>query len=68
MENFDLAGCFYERGCLWVPPCTGQKHTSFKMDCCFTPSDGYVVGSSEDGQVFYWELVEGDVVDSFQVR
>ena len=24
----------------------GHKHSSFKMDCCFTPSDAYVVGSS----------------------
>ena len=30
------------------------------MDCCFTPSDGYAVGSSEDGKVFYWEVVSHD--------
>lgn len=24
----------------------GHKHSSVKMDCCFTPSDAYVVGSS----------------------
>lgn len=46
----------------------GHKHTSFRMDCCFTPSDGYAVGSSEDGRVFYWEVLEGDVVDSFQAH
>lgn len=47
---------------------TGHKHSSFKMDCCFTPSDAYVAGSSEDGRVFYWELVEAQQVECFQAH
>lgn len=35
------------------------------MDCCFTPSDAYAVGSSEDGRVLYWEVVEGQVAEEF---
>ena len=29
---------------------TGHKHESAKMDCAFTPSDAYTIGSSEDGE------------------
>ncbi|KAL4436065.1 hypothetical protein ABPG77_005513 [Micractinium sp. CCAP 211/92] len=47
---------------------TGHTHTSFKMDCCFTPSDAFVVGSSEDGRVFFWELVDAQLVESFQAH
>lgn len=47
---------------------TGHKHASYKMDCCFMPSDAYVIGSSEDGRVCYWELVDGELVDSFQAH
>ncbi|PSC74259.1 WD repeat domain-containing 83 [Micractinium conductrix] len=47
---------------------TGHKHASFKMDCAFSPSDAYVIGSSEDGRVFYWELVDAQLVDSFQAH
>ena len=64
------------------------------MDCSFTPSDAFVVGSSgapsaactppcspaesclgcrgspaaEDGRVLYWELVEAELVHSFQAH
>jgi mitogen-activated protein kinase organizer 1 len=43
----------------------GHTHASYRLDCCFTPSDAYVVGASEDGRVYYWELVDGAVVESF---
>ncbi|PNW72392.1 hypothetical protein CHLRE_16g675301v5 [Chlamydomonas reinhardtii] len=47
----------------------GYLHESVKMDCCLTPSDAYVVGSSETGEVFYWDLVESDkVVTSFKAH
>lgn len=29
---------------------TGHVHVAVKMDCCLTPSDAYVVGSSETGE------------------
>mmetsp|Transcript_14765 Transcript_14765/g.39830 ORF Transcript_14765/g.39830 Transcript_14765/m.39830 type:complete len:322 (-) Transcript_14765:356-1321(-) len=40
----------------------GHVHESVKMDACLTPSDAHVVGSSETGEVLYWDLVEGNVV------
>ncbi|KAK9828990.1 hypothetical protein WJX72_003265 [[Myrmecia] bisecta] len=46
----------------------GHKHESLKMDCCLTPTDAHVVGSSEDGRVLYWDLVEERVVTSFQAH
>ncbi|KXZ55768.1 hypothetical protein GPECTOR_2g1318 [Gonium pectorale] len=47
---------------------TGHLHASVKMDCCLTPSDAYVVGSSETGEVFYWDLVEAEAVDHFKAH
>ncbi len=29
--------------------CTGHKHTSYKLDSGFTPTDSHVVSGSEDG-------------------
>lgn len=43
----------------------GHKHTSYKLDSCLTPSDAHVVSGSENGQVFYWELVDAAVVKQF---
>ena len=47
---------------------SGHNHASVKMDCCFTPLDGYVVGSSEDGRVLFWEVVNSELVQSFQAH
>lgn len=41
---------------------SGHKHSSIKMDAAFTPSNGYVVGSSEDGRLLFWELVSAGVL------
>ncbi|KAG2494932.1 hypothetical protein HYH03_006867 [Edaphochlamys debaryana] len=43
-------------------------HESVKMDCCLTPSDAYVVGSSETGEVLFWDLVDGEVAESFKAH
>jgi mitogen-activated protein kinase organizer 1 len=34
------------------------------MDCALTPSDAHVIGSSEDGQVYFWDLVDGGIVST----
>lgn len=44
---------------------SGHKHASYSLDSCFTPSDAHVVSGSEDGKVFYWELVEATISKSF---
>ena len=41
---------------------------SFKMDCCLTNDDAFVVGGSEDGYVFFWELVDAPVVARFRAH
>ncbi|GLC44480.1 hypothetical protein PLESTB_000068800 [Pleodorina starrii] len=46
----------------------GHVHAAVKMDCCLTPSDAYVVGSSETGDVLYWDLVEAEVVEHFKAH
>ncbi|XP_078387398.1 WD repeat domain-containing protein 83 [Cetorhinus maximus] len=38
---------------------TGHKNTEYKLDCCFNESDTHVVSGSEDGLVYFWDLVEG---------
>lgn len=38
------------------------------MDCCLTNDDAFVVGGSEDGYVFFWELVDAPVVARFRAH
>jgi hypothetical protein len=38
------------------------------MDCCLTSDDAFVVGGSEDGYVFFWELVDAPVVARFRAH
>jgi hypothetical protein len=38
------------------------------MDCCLTNDDAFVVGGSEDGFVFFWELVDAPIVASFRAH
>lgn len=47
---------------------TGHLHQSVRMDCCLTPSDAHVVGSSETGEILFWDLVEAHVVHTLQAH
>lgn len=38
---------------------TGHKNHDYKLDCCLTEKDTHVVACSEDGKVYFWDLVEG---------
>lgn len=40
---------------------TGHKNEDFKLWSALDPSDAYVVSGSEDGKIYYWELVEGTI-------
>ncbi|KAK4411595.1 WD repeat domain-containing protein 83 [Sesamum angolense] len=40
----------------------------FKMDCCLTNTDAHVAGGSEDGYVYFWDLVDANVVSSFRAH
>lgn len=43
-------------------------YQSFKMDCCLTNSDAHVTGGSEDGYVYFWDLVDASVISSFRAH
>lgn len=36
----------------------GHKNQKYKLDCCLSERDTHVVSCSEDGKVFFWDLVE----------
>lgn len=38
---------------------TGHKNQEYKLDCCLSERDTHVVSCSEDGKVYFWDLVEG---------
>jgi mitogen-activated protein kinase organizer 1 len=46
----------------------GHKCKSFKMDCCLTNSDAYVASGSEDGFVYFWDLVDASVVSTLRAH
>lgn len=41
---------------------------SYKMDCLLTNNDAYVTGGSEDGIIFFWDLVDASIVSSFRAH
>ena len=41
---------------------------SFKLDCCLTNTDAHVAGGSEDGYIYFWDLVDATVVSSFRAH
>ncbi|CAA3031199.1 WD repeat domain-containing 83 [Olea europaea subsp. europaea] len=46
----------------------GHTCKSFKMDCCLTNTDAYVTGGSEDGFIYFWDLVDASVISSFRAH
>ncbi|KIY97662.1 mitogen-activated protein kinaseorganizer 1 [Monoraphidium neglectum] len=46
----------------------GHTHTGVKMGCALMPGDAFVVGASEDGRLCYWELVDAQLLLSFQAH
>ncbi|XP_004249878.1 uncharacterized protein [Solanum lycopersicum] len=46
----------------------GHICKSFKTDCCLTNSDAHVAGGSEDGYIYFWDLVDASVVSSFRAH
>lgn len=41
---------------------------SYKTDCCLTNSDAHVTGGSEDGHIYFWDLVDASVVLKFKAH
>ncbi|CAI9109119.1 OLC1v1008876C1 [Oldenlandia corymbosa var. corymbosa] len=46
----------------------GHICKAFKMDCCLTNTDAHVTGGSEDGLIYFWDLVDASVVSSFRAH
>ena len=46
----------------------GHQNSKLKVDCCLTHDDAYVVSGSEDGKVYFWDLVDAKIVRSFPVN
>ena len=46
----------------------GHANSQFKVESLLTHDDAYVVSGSEDGRVFFWDLVEATVVKSFHAN
>lgn len=44
------------------------SYQSYKMDCCLTNTDAHVTSGSEDGFIFFWDLVDASVVSSFRAH
>lgn len=46
----------------------GHTCKSSKTDCCLTNTDAHVIGGSEDGFVYSWDLVDASVTSSFKAH
>mmetsp|Transcript_71404 Transcript_71404/g.168285 ORF Transcript_71404/g.168285 Transcript_71404/m.168285 type:complete len:184 (-) Transcript_71404:1561-2112(-) len=38
----------------------GHKHSQYKIESCLSKSDSHVVSGSEDGKIYFWDLVEAN--------
>ena len=36
----------------------GHHNTDYKIDSCLTQDDAHIVSGSEDGKIYFWDLVE----------
>ena len=36
----------------------GHISSDYKIDCSFTNDDAFVISGSEDGNIYFWDLVE----------
>ncbi|KRY28991.1 WD repeat domain-containing protein 83 [Trichinella spiralis] len=41
---------------------TGHKNNEYKMDSCFLSSDRQIISGSEDGKLFCWDLLTGNLL------
>ncbi|CAM6099202.1 unnamed protein product [Calypogeia fissa] len=46
----------------------GHTNQSYKMDSCLTSSDAHIVSGSEDGRIYFWDLVDPSKVTSFKTH
>ena len=44
--------------CAWIVRYKGHKGSEYNIDSALTHNDACVVSGSEDGKIYFWELVE----------
>ncbi|NWS00695.1 WDR83 protein, partial [Motacilla alba] len=50
-----------------LPRYTGHRSTTYRLDCVLNELDTHVGCASEDGHVYFWDLVEGSLALSLPV-
>lgn len=40
---------------------SGHVNKGYKLDCCLSDKDTHILSCSEDGHVYFWDLVEGSL-------
>lgn len=45
---------------------TGHVNKGYKLDCCLSDKDTHVLSCSEDGYVYYWDLVEVSILKEYK--
>ncbi|NXO73890.1 WDR83 protein, partial [Phainopepla nitens] len=50
-----------------LPRYTGHRSTTYRLDCVLNELDTHVGCASEDGHVYFWDLVEGSLALSLAV-
>ncbi|KAI1313461.1 WD repeat-containing protein 83 [Mortierella claussenii] len=46
----------------------GHKNSKYKIRSCLSNSDAHVISGSEDGRIFIWDLMEGNVVHKIEAH
>jgi len=46
----------------------GHIHGMSKLEATFSPSEAYIIGCSEDGKIYYWDVVEKRIETAFQAH
>jgi len=44
----------------------GHTHSFSKIEAGFSPDESKILGGSEDGMIFCWDLLHGNVVEKLQ--
>lgn len=44
----------------------GHKNQDYKVDSCFTQTDTHLLSGSEDGSIYFWDLIEAEVVKTIE--
>ena len=52
------AHALYYFSLCWIVRYKGHKGSEYKIDSALTHDDACVVSGSEDGKIYFWELVE----------